>query len=390
MDNEIVEHKFKFEDMDLRHEILRGIYSHGFETPSEIQSKSITLIASGRDIVAQSQSGTGKTGAFVIGVLQRVNENVEGCQAIILAPTRELAIQIHDVFQCLGQYAKITPVLCIGRYDIQQSKNELEKGSVVAIGTPGRIIDMIDRKYISMRHMKTLVLDEADEMLSDGYYNQSSSFQNQIKTIVQRLPREAQICLFSATMPIKVLELTDKFLHDPLRILVKKEELTLEGIKQFYIDVEKEQYKFEVFCDLYRTICLGQSMVYVSTKKRAEWLKKQLESNSYTVSMIHSDMSTTERVDVMKDFRTGATRILVSTDLLSRGIDVQQVSLVINYDLPRTRECYLHRIGRSGRFGRKGVAINFTTTRDYWVLRDIQKFYSTQIEPMPANIQDLI
>lgn len=372
-----------FEDMKLKENLLRGIYAYGFEKPSEIQARAIVPVCLGNDIIAQSQSGTGKTGTFTISTLERVDESVIGPQAIIVAPTRELAIQIHDVCGHLGQYTKIKPVLCVGKCSIHQSKEELESNASIVIGTPGRIIDMIERRFLSTRLIRLLVLDEADEMLSDG-------FKNQIKKIVVEIPTNAQICLFSATMPVEVLDLAHDFMNNPQRILVKREELTLEGIRQFYINIQRENWKLDTFCDIYDLISVSQTIVYTNTKKKAEWLRKQLEDRKFTVSIIHSDMGPLDRTKIMKEFRNGKSRILISTDLLSRGIDIQQVSIVINYDLPFKPDCYLHRIGRSGRFGRKGIAINLITDRDYRYVRDLQAYFCTQIEELPENFQDYI
>ena len=372
-----------FEEMKLKDNLLRGIYSYGFESPSKIQSIAINPMMSGKDIIAQSQSGTGKTGAFVISTLQLIDDKLKGAQALIAVPTRELAFQVYDVCKNLGQYLNIKPVLCVGGLKIQDSKTDLEEGSIIVIGTPGRIIDMIDRKYLSPKLIKLLILDEADEMLS-------ISFLNQIKNIIKYLPKKSQICLFSATMPKEIVELTDQFMNDPQIILIKPEQLSVEGIKQFYINVQYDNWKFDTFCDLYDMISISQSIVYVNTKNKAEGLREKLYDKNFTVSIIHSDMKSEERAAIMTKFRNGGTRILISTDLLSRGIDVQQVSIVINYDLPNNRECYIHRIGRSGRFGRKGVAINFATKRDMWKIHELQSYYSTQINEMPTNINEFL
>jgi len=372
-----------FDDMGLKDNILRGIYSYGFEKPSEIQAKAIVKVADGGDVIAQAQSGTGKTGAFVIGTLQQLDDTITGCQAIIAAPTRELAEQIQMVTSNIGKFMNIKTVLCVGGSDINKARDDLRNGCTIVIGTPGRIIDMLERNYLSTRSVKILVMDEADEMLS-------YSFQDQIRKLVTNIPKLAQICLFSATMPPKMFELTEKFMNKPRLILVKTEELTLEGIKQFYIDNEREDWKLDTFIDLFDVISVSQTMVYVNTKEKAEWLSNELRHRNFTVSIIHSDMKPADRTNIMKEFRSGSTRILISTDLLSRGIDVQQVSIVINYDLPFNKESYIHRIGRSGRFGRKGVAINFVTKYDMCYLNDIIRFYQTEIVAMPQNIQEFI
>jgi len=379
-DKEIEDYVDSFDNMNLKESLLRGIYSYGFEKPSEIQAKSIVKVASGRDIIAQSQSGTGKTGSFVIGALQRVDESVIGCQAIIIAPTRELAEQISIVASQIGSHTKIKYVLCVGGSEINMTRNELNTGPCVVIGTPGRIIDMITRSYLTTRLLRVLVLDEADEILS-------LSFKDQMRTIIKSIPASTQICLYSATMPPEMLDLTTKFMQNPERILVKKEELTLEGIRQFYVDVIQENWKLDTFVDLFDVISVSQSIVYVNTKGKAEWLSRELQKRNFTIAVIHSNISQKDRLSIMKDFRSGGARILISTDLLSRGIDVQQVSIVINFDLPTKKESYIHRIGRSGRFGRKGVAINFITKNDMRSFNEITKHYDTEIVEMPSDIQ---
>merc|ERR1712225_180972 len=227
------------------------------------------------------------------------------------------------------------------------------------------------------------VLDEADEMLSRG-------FKDQIYDIFKALPPSVQVALFSATMPPDILDLTSKFMRDPIRILVKNDELTLEGIRQFYIAIDREDWKVDTLCDLYETLTITQAIIYCNTRRKVDMLYEELTKRDFTCSCMHADLDQKERELIMREFRSGSSRVLISTDLLARGIDVQQVSLVINYDLPKDRENYIHRIGRSGRFGRKGVAINFIVSEDVRVLRDIEQFYNTQIEEMPMNVADLI
>lgn len=372
-----------FDSLDLNENLLRGIYSYGFEQPTPIQIKAIPIIKTEQDIIAQSQSGTGKTGAFVIGTLQRIDDSIKGCQAMIIAHTRELAQQIYEFCTNLCIYMDINPVLCIGGQNIHITKNELLNGTTIAIGTPGRLIDLIHRGYLSTRILRLLIIDEADEMFS-------TSFQEQLKNIIKIVPNDTQVCLFSATLPPAILELTKRFMNNPTRILIEKELLTLEGIKQFYVNVENEAWKFDTFCDLYDTISISQSIIYVNSIRKGVELKQKLEEKSFTVLIIHSGMESSERIQVMKEFRNGSSRILISTDLLARGIDIQQISVVINYDLPRNKENYLHRIGRSGRFGRKGIAINLITTRDETELKNLMIYYETEIVPLPENIEELI
>jgi len=333
--------------------------------------------------MGQAQSGTGKTATFVIGCLQRIDVNVRACQALILAPTRELANQIQKVALALGDYNKVKCHACIGGTSIRDDIDKLREGQHVVVGTPGRVFDMIGKRNLRVDDLITFVLDEADEMLSRG-------FKDQIYDIFKCLPPNVQVCLFSATMAPEILDLTTKFMRDAVRILVKKDELTLEGIRQFFVAIEKEDWKMDTLCDLYETLTITQAIIYCNTRRKVDFLQDQLTKRDFTVSTMHADLDQKERDLVMKEFRSGSSRVLISTDLLARGIDVQQVSLVINYDLPSKIENYLHRIGRSGRFGRKGVAINFVTNNDVRTMKDIERYYHTQIEEMPMDIADMI
>jgi len=372
-----------FDDYDLDENLLRGIYSYGFEKPSAIQQRGIKPILDGRDTIGQAQSGTGKTATFVIGVLQRIDFGIRGCQALILAPTRELANQIQKVCLALGDYQKVRCHACIGGTSVREDIDKLREGVHAVVGTPGRVFDMISKRHLRVDDLLTFVLDEADEMLSRG-------FKDQIYDIFKTMPPNIQVCLFSATMAPEILDLTTKFMRDAVRILVKKDELTLEGIRQFYVAIEKEEWKLDTLCDLYETLTITQAIIYCNTRRKVDFLADQLGKRDFTISTMHADLDQKERDLVMREFRSGSSRVLISTDLLARGIDVQQVSLVINYDLPQNMENYLHRIGRSGRFGRKGVAINFVTNSDVRAMKDIEKFYHTQIEEMPMDIADLI
>jgi len=372
-----------FDDMNLHENLLRGIFAYGFEKPSAIQQRAIMPAIKGYDVIAQAQSGTGKTATFSISILQQIDFGLTQCQALVLAPTRELAQQIQKVILALGDYQKVKCHACIGGTAVRQDLEILSEGVHIVVGTPGRVFDMIGRGALSADCMKMFVLDEADEMLSRG-------FKDQIYDVFRRLPSSIQVILLSATMPEDVLEVTKRFMREPINILVKKEELTLEGIKQFHINVEKEEWKLETLTDLYETMTITQAVIFLNTRRKVDWLKEKLHEKDFTVSSMHGDMDQNERDIIMKEFRSGSSRVLITTDLLARGIDVQQVSLVINYDLPNNRENYIHRIGRGGRFGRKGVAINFVTQEDVRVLKDIEQFYNTSIEEMPMNVADLI
>jgi translation initiation factor 4A len=372
-----------FDDMDLTDELLRGIYAYGFEKPSAIQQRAIVPCIKGMDVIAQAQSGTGKTATFAITVLQTIDTSLRETQALILAPTRELAQQIQKCVMALGDYMGAQCHACIGGTSLREDMSKLDGGQHVVVGTPGRVFDMISRKALRTRDIKQFVLDEADEMLSRG-------FKDQIYDVFRHLNSDIQVILLSATMPEEVLEVTSRFMREPIRILVKKEELTLEGIRQFYVSVEREEWKLDTLCDLYETLTITQAVIFCNTRRKVDWLTEKMHERDFTVSAMHGDMDQKERDVIMREFRSGSSRVLITTDLLARGIDVQQVSLVINYDLPTNRENYIHRIGRGGRFGRKGVAINFVTEDDKRTLQDIEKFYNTQIDEMPMNVADLI
>ncbi len=372
-----------FETMRLKEDLLRGIYAYGFERPSAIQQRAIVPIVQGRDVIAQSQSGTGKTAVFSIGVLQALDTTSNETQALVLSPTRELAEQTQKVVLSLGDFMNVQCHACIGGKSVGEDIRRLDYGVQVVSGTPGRVFDMIQRKNLRTRNVKMLVIDEADEMLNKG-------FKEQIYDIYRYLPPSTQVVLVSATLPQEVLDMTKKFMNEPVKILVKRDELTLEGIKQFFVAVEREEWKFDTLCDLYDTLTITQAVIFCNTKKKVDWLASKMRENNFTVSAMHGEMPQRERDAIMEEFRSGGSRVLIATDVWGRGLDVQQVSLVINYDLPNNRELYIHRIGRSGRFGRKGVAINFVKEEDVRILRDIEQYYSTQIDEMPMNVADLI
>jgi len=375
-----------FDEMGLSNLLLRGIYGYGFEKPSAIQQRAIVPFVGGGDIIAQAQSGTGKTGAFTISTLQCLDwRKRRETQALILSPTRELAQQTQEVTARIGNYLAENTPFChtfVGGTRVQDDIAKLSAGVAVAVGTPGRVFDVMRRGALRTESLKILVLDEADEMLSQG-------FSEQIYEIFKFLPKDIQVCLFSATMPDEVLGLTGKFMRNPTRILVKKESLTLEGIKQFYVAVE-EEYKLETLMDLYDSVSIAQSVIFCNSRRKVDWLADQMNKKDFTVSFMHADMDRGEREKVMQTFKSGTSRVLITTDLLARGIDVQHVSIVINYDLPASKENYLHRIGRSGRYGRKGVAINMVSGADVSKLQDIQNHYHTQVDELPQDFSDLL
>lgn len=368
-----------FDSMGLRDELLRGIYAYGFEKPSAIQQRAIVPLARGKDIIAQAQSGTGKTATFAVGILQQVDLNLKDCQALIVVPTRELAQQVNRVVQALGVHMGVKTHTLTGGTRIDDDRRILREGIHVVTGTPGRIFDMISRGELIAERIKIFVLDEADEMLSQG-------FESIIRNIFKTLPHDVQVGIFSATLPPECLDITKRFMNNPVNILVKQEELTLQGINQFYVNCEREQWKYETLCDLYNDINITQAVIFCNARRKVDWLTERMTRDNFTVSATHGSIDPADRRKIMEEFRTGSSRVLITTDLLARGIDVQQVSVVINYDLPRNRENYLHRIGRSGRFGRKGLAINFVTQDDVKDLREIERFYDTVIEPMPVDV----
>ncbi len=381
-----------FETMLLKTTLLRGIYAYGFEKPSGIQQRAIIPLINGKDLIAQSQSGTGKTGTFAISILQSVDENIKSPQSIIIAPTRELAHQIYVVITALSSFMNLNIIEMIGgvsnqrqsRYDNKPQTPQVNASNAqIIVGTPGKILDEFIRGRISNKALKRIILDEADEMLSKGFFEQ-------IDNIFSYIPKDAQIVLFSATMPKEVIELAEKIMHEPVKILIKNDELTLEGIRQYYVLVDREADKFDVLCDIYGTIQITQSIIYCNSRKKVSFLARKMKENNFMVSCIYGDMQQIERNDVMKQFRNGDIRVLITTDILSRGIDIQQVSLVINYELPLELETYIHRIGRSGRFGRKGVSINLVDNNEMKDMKQLQDFYSTHIEELPQNIADLL
>jgi translation initiation factor 4A len=371
----------KWDDLNIDPKILRGIYSYGFEIPSPIQSKSIISICKGYDVIAQAQSGTGKTAAFTIGTLSHIDTTYNHTQAIILAPTRELAIQITSVVKSIGcMISDIKIKTIIGGTSINGTIDEMRINTPhIVVGCPGRIYDMIRRNHIDGSKIKILVMDEADEMLSAG-------FTEQIKNIITRMNSRTQIVLFSATLPENIHEITDNFMRNPINIIVKSESLTLEGIKQYYIAVNDDYQKYLTLKDIYHLLSVSQCIIYCNSVSRVMHLYNSMKHDDFPVSCIHSNMDRIDRETSFNEFKCGESRVLISSDVTSRGIDIQQVSTVINFDVPKNIHTYLHRIGRSGRFGRKGCGINLITQRDIQTLKNIEKYYATEIQEFPNNV----
>ena len=371
-----------WDDFELKDCLLRGIYSYGFENPSEIQKKAILPIISGNDTIAQAQSGTGKTGAFSISTLQRIDVTKKELQGLIIAPTHELAKQISGVISSIGNSMEgLVIKTMIGGTSVQQDISDMnEKPPHVIVGCAGRIYDMIRRKNIKVNTVKLFVLDEADEMLS-------GAFKEQIYNIFQHFNSNIQVAIFSATIPEEILTLSNKFMRNPIKITMKKEELNLEGIQQYFIAIQNDFYKFETLKQLFTMISVNQCIIYCNSVKRVIDLHRAMSDEGFSVCAIHSSMDKVERDNTFRNFRSGGYRVLISSNITARGIDVQQVATVINFDITNCVHTYLHRIGRSGRWGRKGLAINFVTKRDIGYMRNIEEHYNISINELPKDLQ---
>ena len=376
------------ENLQLKAKLVRGIYSMGFEIPSSIQKTALYPMIHNihnnrhRDIIAQAQSGTGKTGAFSVGTLQLIDETVDETQALIIAPTHELADQTAAVIKQLGTYLKIRPMLLVGGTSVDKNKTDLnEIKPHVVVGTPGRIHDMIRRRYLKVDKMKLLVIDEADEMMSSG-------FKDQMYNIFRHLHNDIQVALFSATYSDELEELSKSFMHNPTQIRVKAEELTLQGIAQYYINLLDDVQKYETVKDIFESLTISQAIIYCNSTHRVDDLSEAMKTDNFPVEKIHGKMTEQERKDNYSKFKKGSCRVLITSDLFARGIDVQQVSIVINFDIPKNEHTYLHRIGRSGRWGRKGIAINFQTRQDSTKLKRFSDYYHTEIVEMPSDFTE--
>ena len=370
-----------WEDIDdLDNNLLRGIYAYGFERPSPIQKKGLLPLIDGKDTIAQAQSGTGKTGCFTVAVLQRINTSAKETQAIILAPTRELSRQIEGVLSSIASsMTEVRIQLLVGGTSIDEDISSLNNSPPhIVVGCPGRVHDMFRRNVLDGRNIKLMIIDEADDLLSHG-------FKDQVYNIFQYINTKVQVGLFSATLPNEVHSLTEKFMRDPVKILVQTDMLTLEGIDQHYVALENDNQKYSTLKDLFSRISISQSIIYCNSIRRVSDLCDALKEDNYAVCSIHSNMDRDERTHNYNQFKSGECRVLISSNVTARGIDIQQVSTVINFDVPKDVHTYLHRIGRSGRWGRKGVGINFVTRRDYRKLKDIESHYNTSITELPAS-----
>jgi len=370
-----------WDQLDLDRNILRGIYAYGFESPSPIQSRAIKPIILGRDILAQAQSGTGKTATFTIGALQRINISDSNTQVLILSPTRELSVQTAKVISNIGSFMNGLKIQTLfGGLTVEEGSSFSNKNVPhIICGCPGRVYDMMKRDRIGSKSIKLIILDEADEMLSSG-------FKEQVYNIFQYLNNDVQVALFSATLPDDINSIIEKIMRNPVRISVKREQLTLEGIKQYFIAVDDDRQKYMTLKNLFSYINVTQTIIYCNSIKRVQDLYEAMREDEFPVCRIHSNMDKTERDKAFNDFKFGTSRVLISSNVTARGIDIQQVSIVINFDLPKCVHIYLHRIGRSGRWGRKGVGINFITRRDISQIKKIEEHYSTQVCEMPNDL----
>ena len=373
-----------FDEMNLPENLLRGIFAHGFEKPSAIQSKGIMPISEGRDLLAQAQSGTGKTGTFVIGSLSRVDESIKKPQVLVLVHVRELAQQIAKVASALGDKMGVQVLCAVGGNPLRDDIRMLENGCQFIVGTPGRIYDLVNRNALDRSEIRVLIMDEADQMLEDLFYKQ-------VMCILEKgFPEKTRVALFSATMPEQVIEVANKILNDPVRILIPPDSVRLDGIQQFYINLDREDHKFECICDLYKNLNISQAVIFCNKRQKAEVLAEKMSAQGYPVTCLHGELEKPERTRRMKQFIAGQTRVMIATDIIARGIDVQQISLVINYELPTNRENYVHRIGRAGRYGRKGTTINLLLPEEEGMMTDICEHYSMKVANLPEDISKLL
>ena len=375
----------KWEEYHLKEELLRGIYNYGFENPSQIQKTAIFPFIQGCDVIAQAPSGTGKTGAFTIGTLQQIDTSLRSTQALILAPTHELVSQISMVVKSLGNVMEgLIVKTIVGGTSITDDAAEIRKNVPhVIVGSIGRVYDMIRRRHIKSKSVKILVMDEADEILSRG-------FRDQIQQLFSHLHSDVQVTLFSATMPPEMLSITEHFMRNPVKITMAAEKLNLEGIHQFYVALADDRTKFDTLKDIFSHLTVNQCIIYVNSVPRVIDLYDAMTKEGFSVGCIHSSMKREDREKSFAEFRTGVHRVLISSNVTARGIDVQQVSTVINFDIPKCVHTYLHRIGRSGRWGRKGIAINFITRQDIGIMRNLESYYKIQIDELPDDFSKYV
>jgi translation initiation factor 4A len=379
---DVIKEVKNWDELELKEDILRGIYAHGFETPSQIQKTAILPIIEKRDVIAQAPSGTGKTGTFSIASLERIDLTVNKTQVLILAPTHELVKQISSVIESIGNHLDGLRIkTLVGGTSVIEDTETIKKNVPhIIVGSVGRVHDMMRRRVIKPSDIKLFVLDEADEMLSGG-------FLDNIHQMFTTFNEDIQVAIFSATLPEQVIELTNKFMRNPAKLTIEAEKLNLEGIEQFYIGLENDQQKYDTLKDLFGKLSINQTIIYVNSVTRVVDLYNAMQKDGCACCCIHSSMSSAERHQTLTDFRRGTHRVLISSNVTARGIDVQQVSIVINFDIPRCVHTYLHRIGRSGRWGRKGIAINFLTKEDVRNMKNIENHYKSNIIELTADFE---
>ena len=379
--NDNNEHK-EFNNLNIQDDLLKGVFIYGFKNPSPIQVKGIKAINTRADCILQSQSGTGKTGTYLLGIMNNINNNEK---SIIISTTRELAKKIYNVAISIAKYSSLKVGIYIGGTNIIDDFNSIKTCNII-IGTIGRINHLFSKKKYLYNSVKIFVCDEADNIFNN---NENKDIYN----IISSINTDTQKILISATLNNYVFSVSEKYLTDPIKILLKKTEIAVDLISQFYIDTEIEEYKCDVFLDLYNIISTTQAIIFCNTIRKVEWLSKELIEKNFAITSIHSKMSQDERNQIVDEFRDGKTRLLLTTDLLSRGIDIPQVNLVINYDLPINKETYIHRIGRCGRFGKKGVSISMIKMNDsneVRILNKMKNYYNIDINELPENIETYI
>jgi superfamily II DNA/RNA helicase len=372
------EHK-NFDKLVLNQDILKGLYLNGFNTPSSIQIKGIESIGTEKDCIIQSQSGTGKTATFLIGILNNIHKKPLN-KVLILTPTRELANQVYSVAIKLVEHSDITICQCVGGTEIKNINSN------IIIGTIGRILHMIEIKKLQINSITNFIIDEADNMT-----NEKDSVE--FNKLINQIPKDSQKILISATLTHSVFKVTDKIMKNPIKILLKNSDVSVDLISQFYIDVEVEENKFDVFIDIYNLISTTQAIIFCNTIRKVQWLEEQLKAQNFSITTIHGKMTQQERNSIVQEFRDGKTRLLLTTDLLARGIDVPQVNLVICFDMPPDKETYIHRIGRCGRFNKKGVSVSFikmSDNNDMKLLNMMKNTYKINIKEMPENIDEFL
>lgn len=375
----------RFEDVGIKESILKGIYQYGWEKPSNIQKQAIPAILTQRDVVMQAQSGQGKTGAFVVSVLQNLDENEPTVQAIILVHVHELAEQIYKVVQSLADKLEVNVIKCVGGTHVKD-RLMYPRRATILVGTPGKMRTVLEKRLIKSQNfaLRNFVIDECDKMLEEN-------FLDDVHAIFNHIGENTQVILSSATYNDDVMNISSHFMRDPILIIIKEEDLNLEGIQQYYIRLPQESDKYETILDLYNSLVIGQSIIFTSSKKKCDYLEDSFNKDSFAVGSMHGGMETAQREQTMDNFRRGHIRILLSTDLTGRGIDIPGISLVVNYDIPHDAAQYLHRIGRSGRYGKKGNAITLISSkRDEDMLKSIEKEFGIEIKELPMDFANMI